>query len=235
MIRKIWLVLFIGMVCGGCSKVGGENDTPVSLPIEGTQGSARATLSGEQDDTPVSLPVEREEGSARATFAAGCFWCMEPPFEKMPGVFEVVSGYTGGDKENPTYLDVLRGDSGHLEAVQVVYDPAQVSYEAFLEVYWRQFDPTDTGGSFVDRGTQYTSAIFYHDEVQKESAEVSKRALEASGLYKAPIVTAIRALTVFYPAEEYHQDYYKKKPREYKRYRSGSGRDRYIEMMEAAR
>jgi len=163
-----------------------------------------------------------------ATFAGGCFWCMEPPFEKIEGVKEVISGYTGGHKENPTYKEVSSGATGHLEAIQVKYDPSQISYPELLGVFWRQVDPTDPGGQFVDRGQQYTTAIFYHDDTQKEQAEASKKNLSKSGRYDKSIVTPIKKAEIFYPAEEYHQDYYKKNPLRYKFYRYNSGRDRYL-------
>ncbi len=165
---------------------------------------------------------------AKATFAGGCFWCMEHPFEHLQGVRSVVSGYSGGHKNDPAYHEVSSGKTGHLEVVQITFDPKTISYEALLDVYWRQFDPTDAGGSFVDRGTQYTSAIFYHNNEQKKVAEYSKKNLAESGVFKKPIVTPIRAAETFYPAEEYHQDYYKKNPKHYKRYRAGSGRDGFI-------
>ncbi len=164
----------------------------------------------------------------KATFAGGCFWCMEAPFEKLNGVQSVVSGYIGGHKPNPKYSEVSGGATGYLEAVQVTYDPTKITYQKLLEVYWRQFDPTDAGGSFYDRGEQYTSAIFYHNEEQKALAEASKKALSESGRFDKPIVTAIRPATDFYPAEDYHQDYYKKNPEHYQRYRKGSGRDAFI-------
>jgi peptide methionine sulfoxide reductase msrA/msrB len=164
----------------------------------------------------------------KATFSAGCFWCIEYPFEQLDGVKEVISGYTGGDEKDPTYKQVSSGNTGHLESVQVIYDPKVITYNELLDVYWRQFDPTDTGGSFVDRGHQYTSAIFYHDEKQKQLAEESKKKLDESKLFNKPVVTPIRPAQEFYPAEEYHQNFYKKSPDHYKRYRSGSGRDQFI-------
>jgi len=166
---------------------------------------------------------------AKATFAGGCFWCTESDFEKIDGVVEVISGYTGGDEENPTYEQVSSGMTGHYEAVQVLYDPAKVTYDELLEVFWRHIDPTDAGGQFVDRGSQYRSAIFYNGEEQKALAEKSKENLVKSGTFKRPVVTEIIPLRNFYPAEEYHQDYYKKNPIRYKFYRSGSGRDQFIE------
>lgn len=163
-----------------------------------------------------------------ATFAGGCFWCMEPPFEKLDGVKDVVSGYTGGHSVNPTYQAVSAGTTGHAEAIQITYDPSKVNYAKLLDIFWRQIDPTDAGGSFVDRGSQYRSAIFYHSEEQRRLAEQSKADLARSGKFSAPIVTEIVKAGVFYPAEEYHQDYYKKNPIRYKYYRFNSGRDQYI-------
>ena len=165
----------------------------------------------------------------KATFAGGCFWCMEPPFENLDGVFEVVSGYSGGPEENPTYQEVSAGATGHREVVQVVYDPSKVSYEELLEVFWRQIDPTDSGGQFADRGNQYETAIYYYDEEQRTLAEKSRNELAQSGRFDRPIVTEILAAGAFYPAEDYHQDYYKKNSTHYKRYRKGSGREGYLE------
>lgn len=171
-----------------------------------------------------------KNGLLTATFAGGCFWCTESDFEKVDGVVEVVSGYTGGHKENPTYREVSAGTTGHIESVQVLYDPNTVSYEELLDVFWRHVDPTDPGGQFVDRGSQYVSAIFYHDEMQKNFAEASKTALEKSGRFDKPIVTKIIPLTRFYRAEDYHQDYYKTHPIRYKYYRFNSGRDQFLKM-----
>lgn len=165
----------------------------------------------------------------KATFAGGCFWCMEPPFEKLKGVEKVISGYTGGHKKNPTYKEVSYGSTGHVEAVQVHYNPDQISYEDLLEVFWRSVNPTDKGGQFVDRGHQYTTAIFVHNEQQKSQAMISKMKLDQSKRFKRDIVTPIVNATVFYPAEDYHQDYYKKNPVRYKFYRYGSGRDDYLD------
>lgn len=166
---------------------------------------------------------------ARAIFAGGCFWCMEPPFEKLAGVLSVTSGYTGGSVPNPGYKQVSAGGTGHAEAVEVVYDPARIGYAELLEVFWRNIDPTDAGGQFVDRGDQYRSAIFYLDDEQRRLAETSKAALARSGRFAGPIVTVIVPASIFYPAEAYHQDYYKKNPLRYKFYRSGSGRDQFLE------
>lgn len=164
-----------------------------------------------------------------ATFAGGCFWCMVPPFEKLEGVVRVLSGYTGGDKENPTYEEVCSGITGHYEAIQVTYNPAKIKYEELLDVYWRQIDPTDPGGQFYDRGTSYRTAIFYHNEDQREKAEASKRAVIESGVFHKPIATQILPASTFFPAEDYHQNYHIKNTRRYNAYRKGSGRDAFIE------
>jgi peptide methionine sulfoxide reductase msrA/msrB len=167
--------------------------------------------------------------SAEAVFAGGCFWCTESDFEKVDGVIEAISGYTGGHVQNPTYHQVSAGGTGHVEAVKVIYDPTKISYQGLLEAFWRHVDPTDPGGQFVDRGSQYRSVIFYANETEKRLAEESKQMLAASGRFSKPIVTDILPLGEFYPAENYHQDYYKKNPLRYGWYRSGSGRDRFLE------
>ena len=169
------------------------------------------------------------EKSEIATFAGGCFWCTESDLEKIDGVKEVISGYTGGQKMNPTYEEVSMGGTGHAEAVQVHYDPSVVTYKALLDVFWRHINPTDAGGQFVDRGSQYRSEIFYHTEAQKQDALASKKALEDSRVFDKPIVTHITKFEKFYPAEEYHQDYYKKNSNRYTYYRWGSGRDKFLE------
>ncbi len=168
------------------------------------------------------------KGMETATFAGGCFWCMDAPFENLEGVKEVISGYAGGNVKNPTYEQVSSGTTGHVESVQVTFDPRIVSYSEILTVYWKQFDPTDAGGSFYDRGSQYKSVIFYKDETQKETAEKSKALLNSSDIFKKPIVTKIKKFTNFYPAEKYHQHYYKKNPEHYDAYRKASGRDAFI-------
>lgn len=178
--------------------------------------------------TPVKASYEEEDLEV-ATFAGGCFWCMEPPFEKLDGVEDVISGYTGGEEENPSYNDVSSGQTGHVESVQVVYDPKTISYKELLDVYWRQVDPTDADGQFVDRGKQYSTAIFFHSEEQKKEAESSKTALGESGRFDKEIVTPILPAKTFYMAEEYHQDYYKKNEIRYKYYRDNSGRDQFLE------
>ena len=162
---------------------------------------------------------------AKATFAGGCFWCMEPPFEALDGVVSVTSGYTGGTKLNPTYEEVSAGGTGHAESVEIAYDPAKVSYEKLLDVFWHNVDPTTANRQFCDKGTQYRTAIFYHDDTQHRLAEESKQALERAHTLPGPIVTEIVAAGTFYPAEEYHQDYAKKNPIRYRYYRYGCGRD----------
>ncbi len=165
---------------------------------------------------------------AKATFAGGCFWCMERPYDELDGVQATISGYMGGQKDNPTYQEVSAGNTGHAEVVQVHYDPDKVRYEQLLEIFWRNIDPTDSGGQFVDRGSQYRPAIFYHNEEQKRLAEQSRDELAASGRFSAPIDTEIVPATEFYPAEDYHQDYYQKSPLHYKFYRYNSGRDQFL-------
>lgn len=174
------------------------------------------------------LPLAAVEKTETAIFAGGCFWCMESPFEKINGVKEVISGYTGGNKENPTYEEVSSGTTGHLEAIQIIYDPQKVSYNDLLSIFWKQIDPTDADGQFVDRGKQYRSAIFYKSKEEKTLAEKSKQNLDKSKRFNSPIVTEIIAVTTFYPAEDYHQDYYKKNPVRYNYYRYGSGRDQFL-------
>jgi peptide methionine sulfoxide reductase msrA/msrB len=176
-----------------------------------------------------NMPMKDRIGNtASAVFAGGCFWCTESDFEKVHGVIEAISGYTGGDSHNPTYKKVSGGGTGHIEAVKVIYDPTMISYEKLLKEFWQHVDPTDSGGQFVDRGAQYRSAIFYANDSEKRLAEASKQHLAASGRFNKPIVTDILPLDEFYTAEDYHQDYYKKNPIRYHWYRSGSGRDQFL-------
>jgi peptide methionine sulfoxide reductase msrA/msrB len=177
---------------------------------------------------PMRPKISADSEYERATFAGGCFWCMEPPFEKLDGVIEVISGYMGGHKEDPTYEEVCSGGTGHAEVIQILYDPTEVTYADLLNVFWKQINPTDPGGQFADRGSQYRTAIFYHDDEQKRLAEESKEALQALGKFRERIATEIVKATEFYRAEEYHQDYHKKSPSHYKRYRVGSGREHYL-------
>ncbi|MFD1773058.1 peptide-methionine (R)-S-oxide reductase MsrB [Paenibacillus rhizophilus] len=176
--------------------------------------------------------IETNRAGARtekATFAGGCFWCMVSPFEELPGIINVVSGYTGGHTVNPTYEEVCSETTGHAEAVQITFDPAIFPYSKLLELFWQQIDPTDEGGQFHDRGSSYRTAIFYHNEEQRKEAEASKVAVEQSGRFSGPVVTPIEPAGVFYPAEEYHQGYHHKNPGHYKRYRKASGREAFIE------
>jgi methionine-S-sulfoxide reductase len=178
---------------------------------------------------------EAQARLAVATFAAGCFWCSESDFEHVPGVVDAVSGYTGGRVANPTYEQVSAGRTGHREAVRVTYDPARVSYAQLLDVYWRNVDPVDAGGQFCDRGPQYASAIFVANDAELRLANASKRAIERSGRLRRPIATAILPAGPFYPAEAYHQAYYKKNPLRYRFYRTTCGRDRRLRQLWGSR
>jgi methionine-S-sulfoxide reductase len=175
-----------------------------------------------------SSPDTSKKNVEKATFAGGCFWCMQPPFDKLAGVISTTVGYCGGKEENPDYKQVSAGKTGHAEAVEIEYDPSRISYEQLLDVFWRNIDPTQKDGQFNDLGRQYRTAIFYHDEEQKRLAEASKEELVKSGRFAKEIVTEVVPATTFYEAEEYHQDYYKKNSLRYKLYRYGSGRDSYL-------
>lgn len=177
----------------------------------------------ETEESDISTDTQKT-----AYFAGGCFWCTESDFEKTPGVLEAISGYTGGHVPNPTYKQVSSGGTGHVEAVKVIYNPAKISYEQLLDVFWRHVNPTDGGGQFVDRGSQYRSVIFYSNDTERELSETSKQKLEASGKFSESIATDILSIGKFYPAEEYHQNYYKKNPIRYNFYRSRSGRDQFL-------
>ena len=190
-----------------------------------------AAISQAQAPKAAAKPGANATGYVKATFAGGCFWCMEPPYDKLDGVISTKSGYTGGQKKNPTYEEVSSGRTGHAEAVEVVYDPKKIGYEKLLEVFWRNVDPTVKDQQFCDVGSQYRTGIFYHDEEQKRLAEASKAALEKNKPFKGPIVTEITRATEFYPAEDYHQDYYLKNPVRYKFYRSGCGRDNRLKQL----
>jgi len=183
---------------------------------------------GWSGNSPAGKALPRLEVVRKATFAGGCFWCMEHPFDQLPGVVSVTSGYSGGVTKNPTYKEVSAGSTGHAESVQVVYDPARISYARLLDVFWHNVDPTVKDRQFCDSGHQYRSAIFYHSEEQHHLALQSRATLEKSKPFREPIVTEITAATEFYPAEEYHQHYYKKNPLRYKYYRTGCGRDRRL-------
>ncbi len=205
MIRKIIFILISALLPSGCANTE-ENNTNKEAAMK-----------------PYGNNVET------ATLAGGCFWCMEHPFEILDGVVDVVSGYSGGQVENPSYEEVSSGTTGHVEAVQITYDPNIISFKDILDVFWRQIDPTDDGGSFVDRGSQYHTAIFYNNPAQKLLAEASLKELEASGRFDKKVITSIREYTNFYPAEDYHQNYYKVYPKRYNFYRMNSGRDQYRE------
>jgi peptide methionine sulfoxide reductase msrA/msrB len=197
----------------------------IGIVLFGFQESNDKQLKQEEKS---SLMKTEPNNYKTATFAGGCFWCVESDFEKVDGVIEAISGYAGGEEPNPTYKQVSAGGTGYAESVQVRYDPQKITYRELLDVFWRHVDPTDAGGQFVDRGSQYRSAIFYNDEEQKRIAQESKAELEKSGRFSKPIVTEIVPLGKFYPAEEYHQDYYSKNPLRYKLYRFGSGRDQFL-------
>lgn len=196
----------------------------VKNPFKNTSES-----SGFEKVTQRVTELEQQKDLKTAVVAGGCFWCMEGPFEQMDGVEEVVAGYGGGSLENPTYEQVLTGATGHREAVKIYYDPEKVNLDQILDMFWLQIDPTDPGGQFTDRGEQYKTAIFYSDQEEKETAERSKQKLGDSGKYDKPIATDILPLTNFYPAEDYHQDYYIHSSGRYKRYKKGSGREDFIE------
>ena len=182
--------------------------------------------------TDIGSPGNQEEKRAaklqKATFAGGCFWCMQPPYDKLKGVVSTTVGYTGGHKKNPTYEEVSTGATGHYEAVEILYDPEKIGYDDILDVFYQSIDPTDGSGQFADKGSQYRTAIFYHDEKQKSISIASKEKMEKSGKFKKPIVTEILPASEFYPAEEYHQKYYKKNPTRYNLYKFGSGRESFL-------
>jgi peptide-methionine (S)-S-oxide reductase len=186
---------------------------------------AAALLAASFSFAATTLAPPPPPGMAVATFAGGCFWCMEPPFDKLPGVKATISGYTGGRAANPSYEQVSSGSTGHAEAVRVIYDPKQVSYEKLLEVFWVNIDPTVKDRQFCDSGNQYRTAIFYHDDAQRKAAEASKAQVEKTKTFRQPVVTPIEMAGAFYEAEDYHQDYYKKNPVRYNFYRTGCGRD----------
>jgi len=198
----------------------------ISLTIVIAFASLSKLLASNQKGEPKM--DKQDETFEKATFAGGCFWCIEAAFEELEGVVEAVSGYTGGHKENPTYKEVSTGKTGHYEAVQVTYDSSKITYKELLYEFWKHIDPTDPEGQFVDKGSQYRTAVFYHDEEQKRLAEESKQALEKLGIFKKPIVTEIIKFTEFYEAEEYHQDYYKTCPVRYQTYKLFSGREEFL-------
>ncbi len=185
------------------------------------------SLSVNGDNKKGEINMEKESLD-KATFAGGCFWCIESVFDETEGVKEAVSGYTGGKTKNPTYTEVCSGKTGHYEAVQVTFDMTKIKYKDLIEIFWQQIDPTDPTGQFADKGFQYKTAIFYYNEKQKKIAEESKKKLKNSGKFDKPIVTEIKKASEFYPAENYHQDYYKKCPIRYQNYKVGSGRESFL-------
>ncbi len=209
------LISLIALLAFGCQT--SANGAPGSQPAAPTAAEGSPL----ESDTP-------PPGKAIATFAGGCFWCMESPFDTLPGVEATISGYTDGDVPHATYKQVSRGGTGHTEALRIVYDPRQISYEELLYVFWRNIDPTQKDRQFCDRGDQYRSGIYYHDETQKALAEKTRDAIAKSGRLPGPIVTEVDPATPFYRAEEYHQDFYKKQPQHYYRYRLGCGRDQRL-------
>lgn len=208
-------------------------------PVETAATNASVKASGASESAPneenlrfgqaIEPGPTSADGLAVATFAGGCFWCMEPPFDEVEGVVSTTSGYTGGPETAPSYEQVASGRTGHTESVLVLYDPGVVTYEELLGVFWRSHDPTDASGQFADRGAQYRPAIFYHSPEQEQAAIASRDALAASAKFEKPIAVEIVAAETFWPAEAYHQDFYKKKPTHYKRYRRGSGRDAFLD------
>ncbi len=231
--RKSLLILVLAMTAG-CTSPRSADDTAETATAEqpSTVSPAATGFVEPAFGTPVEPGSDVAPGPQnlkKALFAGGCFWCMEPPFDKVDGVIATVSGYAGGPERNPAYKAVASGRTGHTEVVLVVYDPARVDYDKLLDTFWRTHDPTDAGGQFVDRGPQYRPEVFVYDAAQRAAATKSRDALGASGRFDQPIAVEITDAPTFWPAEEYHQDFYKKDPSHYKRYRNGSGRDQFIE------
>ena len=218
------LILSTFVAALACQSTGPNPDAPTN-----GSSSAPSTRAAANVVDGTALATAPEAGLAVATFAGGCFWCMEPPFDKVEGVKSTTSGYTGGVERHPSYKQVAYGRTGHTESIRVVYDPKVVTYGKLLKVFWQNHDPTDSGGQFVDRGSQYRPAIFVHDAEQRRLAEASKKELAASGRFSAPIATEIVDAADFWVAEDYHQDFYKKSPSRYYSYRRGSGRDRFLD------
>jgi methionine-S-sulfoxide reductase len=236
---RIWIVALAALGLFACKSTNGSVESEGSSTeesaeaTEATEEQAKSEQQAAKDSaktqTAAMLAKYRDNPDLEiATVAGGCFWCMEPPFEGLEGVLEVVSGYAGGEEENPAYKQVASGQTTHTETVQVVFNPDEISYAEILKIYWQQIDPTQVDGQFVDIGSQYRTAIFYHDDRQKKLAEQSKRLLAENGPFDEQIVTEIQPLEKFWVAEEYHQDFYKKSTKRYKGYRRGSGRDQFI-------
>jgi len=213
------------LVLAACTSATAEAPGTQQAPTAGAEPSAAS-------GAPAVLEARVASGALKAAvFAGGCFWCMEGPFERVPGVLSVVSGYAGGAETNPTYEQVANGRTGHAEAVRVIYDPARAPYTALLEVYWHNVDPTQRDGQFCDEGRQYRTALFFADEAEREAIGASKARLEAAGTLPGPIVTEVVPATPFYPAEAYHQDFYRTNPTRYTMYRAGCGRDRRLQAL----
>ena len=219
MMRSTRWFLYVGVFCLMSASCNGHEAQ--SAPKESQPATTQPASTG------ATSPAKTN--GATATFAGGCFWCMQPPFDDLNGVVSTAVGYMGGHVDNPTYEQVCSGTTGHAEAIQIVYDPQRVSYDQLLDIFWRSIDPTTLNRQFADAGTQYRTAIFYHDDQQKQAAEASKKKLDDSGKFDAPIVTAISPASVFYRAQDYHQKYYVKCPIRYQSYKKGSGRQGYLE------
>lgn len=239
--RPLAALLLAALLATGCSSTGqtrsDEAGTPARSPSAGTPSAGggktagNETALGDRDPAAAGPAAPMMDGTASAVFAGGCFWCVEASLEAVPGVLTVVSGYTGGTQADPTYHEVSSGRTGHAEAVQVVYDSTQLTYPELLDAFWHNIDPLVADRQFCDVGTQYRAGIFYGNETERRLAEESKRKLVESGRFDQPIVTEITAATTFYPAEDYHQDYYRKNPVEYQAYRFGCGRDRRLKQL----
>jgi peptide methionine sulfoxide reductase msrA/msrB len=224
----IFLTMFLGLQGVSSLEKGVSSLEKGASSLEKSASSLEKSASN-LESKEEKMMSEWDKNLETATFAGGCFWCVESDFKKVDAVTEVISGYTGGHKENPTYKQVSGGGTGHLEAVQVVYDPSKVTYSELLDIFWRHVNPTDSGGQFVDRGPQYRTAIFYHNEEQRRLAQKSKEDLDNSNIFDKPVVTEILEFSEFYRAEDYHQDYYKKNPIQYRDYRYRSGRDQFLD------
>jgi len=211
------------------TEITSQNNIESSEPVPVAEIEAAVTKAVENVDIEAVTSIETPSGPQIVTLAGGCFWCTESYLQETPGVIDAVSGYSGGSASDAFYKDVLSGNTGHREAVQVTYDPSRVTFDEILDAYWKHINPTDAGGQFADRGFQYTTAIIYHNEYQKIVAEKSKIALAASGLFDGAIATKIVPYQSFFPAEEYHQDYYQKSSEHYKRYEKGSGRAGFVD------
>lgn len=221
-----WIIIFLVLIIG-CANIEKQSQTSMLEQNKTTQINSKNNI---MINNTNNITEKKMEGNIQvATFAGGCFWCMEAAFQIKEGVISAVNGYTGGIKPNPTYEEVSSGSTGHLEAVEVTFDANIITYKELLDIYWKSVDPTDNGGQFADQGSQYKTAIFYHDENQKEVAIASKKAIGASDVFDKPITTPILPAKKFYIAEEYHQDYYEKKSLHYNIYKKASGRQSFLE------